>query len=330
MLMRSALRSAIAGAAVGVFLVVGVLGVAYADEHDGSGQVTVDPVHPWSRTQPPKVRIDATYGVRSSDLGERVSGSGDTSAAMSGTSSGSDGGGSGPTCRMERPSGMGFVSRSTTPKEMRRYFPDLYMGSRGGDESKVFIARCSDGSLGWVTGDGAGAGPGGSAVLPSAAELAERARRELVLPLPEPGMSPRVRLRDGRWATLVREPTWVWVDPGVWRERSKRVRVGPVWAEVTASPRSLRFTAMGRVLSCAGAGTPYERSYGVHAASPDCGLRFARSSGGAAISAVYEITWSVSWRGSTGGTREGGELPDMVSRASESVVVAEAQSLRSR
>lgn len=330
MLMRSVLRSVIPGAVAGVVLVGVGAGVAHADDHDDSGQVTVNPVHPWSRTEPPKVRMDATYRWRSTDSGEHASSSGDTSAAMSG-----GGGGSGPTCTVEPPSGTGFVSPSSSPKEMRRYFPELYMGSRGGDESTVSIVRCSDGSIGWVTGGSADAAPGGRAVLPTPGELAERARQMLVLPLPTPGMSPKLRLDDGREATLVRENTWVWTDPGVWAERSERIQVGPVWAEVTARPRSMRFdSGMGQSVICDGPGTPYDRhSHGMHAASPDCGLRFTRSSEAmpdGETTAVYAITWSVSWRGSTGESGEGGELPDMISRASESFVVAEAQSLRER
>lgn len=326
MLMRSVLRSVIAGAAVGVVLAVVGLGVAHADEHDDSGQVTVNPVHPWSRTEPPKVRMDATYRWRSTDSGEHASRSGDTSAAMS------EDGGSGPTCTVEPPSGTGFVSPASTPKEMRRYFPELYMGSRGGDESAVSIVRCSDGSIGWVTGDGAGAAPGGTAVLPTPGELAERARQMLVLPLPTPGMSPKVTLADGRSATLVNENTWVWTDRAEWTTWSERVRVGPVWAEVTARPRQVRFdSGMGHQITCDGPGTPYDRSWGMHAASPDCGVVFRRSTygmPGEQTTAEYAITWSVSWRGSTGTTDEGGELPDMISRTTESFAVAEAHSLR--
>ncbi|WP_231104863.1 hypothetical protein [Haloechinothrix halophila] len=306
-----------------------------ADPHDPdeSGQVTVMPGDPYSgEIEPPRVHLDAEYGKHSTGVGDVVTGGPSSGAARVGNGSGS---GSGPTCRVERASGAGFAQVSSSPEEMRQYFPDLFMGSRGGDESEVFIMRCSDGSTGWIVGDGAGSGTGGTSAvaLPSPVELAERARRQLVLPLPSPGMSPKVELADGRDATLVNENTWVWTDPGVWEERTERVQVGPVWAEVTARPTSMRFTSgMGQSVTCAGPGTPYDRSYGMHAASPDCGLRFTRSSESmpdGETTAEYAIRWSVSWRGSTGASGEGGELPDMISRASESFVVAEAQSLRS-
>lgn len=303
-----------------------------------SGQVTVTPGDQLGWHKPPQVRMDAEYGKSSTGSGTKSAGSRDMSAV--GAKSSGSSGGSGPTCRVERLRNFaGHKDHPKTAKAMKQMFPDYYMGSRGGDETKIYNVFCSDGSGGWTVGDGSGTGgPGGAggggpaAVLPTPGELAERARQRLKLPLPTPGRSPRVRLADGRSATLVQENTWLWTDPGVWEERTERVQVGPVWAEVTAKPKSMRFTSgMGQAVTCDGPGTPYERSYGMHAASPDCGLRYTRASDampGGQTTAEYAITWSVSWRGSTGSSSEGGELPNMISRASESFVVAEAQSLR--
>jgi hypothetical protein len=319
-------------AAVSVAMAHPALGEPPPD--DDSGQITVTPGDSLGWNNPPRVRMDAEYGKRSTRSGDRSTGylgTGAGSAGSTGTSAKS-GSSSGPTCTVERPSGGGFAQPSSSPEEMRKYFPDLYMGSRGGDESKVYITRCSDGSTGWVTGDGADAGGGGGrpvVVLPTPAELAERARQQLKLPLPAPGMSPKVRLDDGRDATLVRENTWLWVDHGDWSAQSERVQVGPVWAEVTARPKELRVeTTTGESLRCDGPGTPYRRSYGMHAASPDCGLRFERAA--EETTGEFQIVWSVSWKGSTGASDEGGELPTMISRASETFTVAEAQSLRAR
>lgn len=317
------------GLAVGLTLPwTAQIGWGAPDEDEESGQVTVVPGDQLSWAEPPRVRMDAEYGKRSS-------GTANKSSSGSGRSSGS-GGGSGPTCTADRITKLaGATNHPKTAAAMKELFPDYYMGSRGGDESKAYTVSCSDGSGGWVVGDGAGtggAGGGGPVVLPSPGELAERARQRLTLPLPTPGMSPKARLDDGRDATLVQENTWLWTDPGAWEERTERVQVGPVWAEVTAKPRSMRFdSGMGQSVTCDGPGTPYERSYGMHAASPDCGLRFTRASDampGGQTTAEYAITWSVSWTGSTGASSEGGELPNMISRASESFVVAEAQSLR--
>lgn len=306
------------------------------DGDDESGQVTVTPGDHFGRADRPRVWMDAEYGKRSTGRGDGSAGSeGRSSAGPASSASGA--GGSGPTCRVEPITSLaGLKSHPKTADAMRQVFPDMYMGSRGGDESKAYNMFCSDGSGGWIVGDGAGSqggsGGGGPVVVPTPGELAERARRQLTLPLPTPAMSPKARLNDGREATLVQENTWLWTDPGVWAEHTERVQVGPVWAEVTAKPRSMRFdSGMGQTVTCDGPGTPYERSYGMHAASPDCGLRFTRASDampGGQTTAEYAITWSVSWTGSTGASSEGGELPDMISRASESFAVAEAQSLR--
>ncbi|MBA0127268.1 hypothetical protein H0B56_17090 [Haloechinothrix sp. YIM 98757] len=145
-------------------------------------------------------------------------------------------------------------------------------------------------------------------------------------------MSPEVTLTDGRTATMVREHTWLWVDSEAWTEQSARVSAGPVWAEAVAVPRRLTVEwSTGERTSCAGPGTPYDRSYGMHEPSPDCGLRLTQSTyglPGEQAEVEYAITWSVRWQGSDGASDEGGELATMVSRASEHVVVAEAQSLR--
>lgn len=258
-------RCGIAGGTVGVFLAVAGLGVAHADEHDGgSGQVTVDPVHLWSRTEPPKVRMDAEYDLRSSSASGTA---GSDRSGPAAESSSSSSGPSGPVCTFEPITNVGGVKGDKVVDVLDTLYPDMYIGSRGGDESQAFSMRCAGVGGGWVIGDGTGgpgSGPGGAGAvaLPSPAELAERARQTLVLPLPTPGMSPRAKLADGRSATLVNENTWIWTDPDDWTTQSERVQVGPVWAEVTAQPKQIRFdSGMGQRITCDGPGTPYERSY---------------------------------------------------------------------
>lgn len=329
-------RVGLAGLAVFVLLPAGPVPIALAapDDESDAGQVTVVPGDQLGWHESPRVRMEAQYSRGSSGSGDA---SGASPTQTSGGSAGS-GGGSGPACTYEPITQFaGETNHPRTADALHQLVPELYLGSRGGDESQAFRVSCGGAGGGWVVGDGAGGpgapgGAGPTVVLPTPGELAERARRQLVLPLPAPGLSPKMRLDDGREATLVNENTWVWTDPGVWGERTERVRVGPVWAEVTARPKRMRFdSGMRQRVTCDGPGTPYDRSYGMHAASPDCGLVYGRSSEGmpnGETRAEYAITWSVSWRGSTGATDEGGELPDMISRASESFVVAEAQSLR--
>ncbi|MFE0024096.1 hypothetical protein [Amycolatopsis sp. NPDC059021] len=162
--------------------------------------------------------------------------------------------------------------------------------------------------------------------------MATEAFEQLRLPLPVPRHSPDVRLPDGRDATIVGENTWIWTDRAVWTPAVRRVQVGPVWAVVTATPVGMTFTSgMGGSMLCSGPGTPYDRSYGLHAASPDCGTVYTRSSYGQPndqVRAEWAIGWSVSWTGSDGTAAVGGVFPQMMSRASATFVVAEVQALR--
>ncbi|WP_338596905.1 hypothetical protein [Saccharopolyspora sp. SCSIO 74807] len=170
------------------------------------------------------------------------------------------------------------------------------------------------------------------AVAPSPDVLAGQAAGQLRLPLPTPRHSPDLRLPDGRAATVVGEHTWFWTEPGAWRPVSRRTQAGPVWVEVTATPRTLSLDpGTGQpASSCTGPGTPYNRSFGLHAASPDCDVVFAHSSAGRPgeqVPARWAITWQVSWRGFDGTAPVGGTLAPMTSRAEAELAVAEAQAL---
>lgn len=164
------------------------------------------------------------------------------------------------------------------------------------------------------------------------AVLAQQAARELQLPLPTPRHSPDLRLA-GLSATVVGEHTWFWTDRRDWQPQHRRVDAGGAWAEVTATPVRLSMSPGNgqATVSCAGPGTPYERSFGVHAASPDCDVVYTRSSVGRPgdqVAAEWAITWRVTWRGGTGVAPVGGSLPAMTSRAQARLVVVEAQALR--
>ncbi|OAP24446.1 hypothetical protein A4R44_04837 [Amycolatopsis sp. M39] len=195
----------------------------------------------------------------------------------------------------------------------------------------AFGVRC----LPPLPADNAAVPPGGVPApppLPTSAQLAAQAFEQLRLPLPVPRHSPDVRLPDGRGATIVGENTWVWTDREVWHPAVRRVQVGPVWAEVTATPVGMTFNSgTGGSASCSGPGTPYDRSFGLHAASPDCGFVYTRSSvgqPGEQARAEWAIQWSVSWVGSDGSVDVGGDFPQMQSRAGASFAVAEVQALR--
>lgn len=174
-----------------------------------------------------------------------------------------------------------------------------------------------------------------TAPTPRPAVLAQQAAQRLRLPLPMPRHSPDLRLPDDRSATVVGEHTWFWTDPADWRPQRERVQAGAVWAEATAVPVRLSMVpGMGQPTEfCAGPGTPYDRSFGLHAASPDCDVVYERSSmdqPGEQVTAQWSITWRVVWRGWDGSAPVGGELAPMTSRAPARFAVAEAQALRTR
>jgi len=278
----------------------------HAAAQPSDGQIVVVPGDQYGVAAPPNVGIGVAAPGQAGIPGHGVGGA---SAA---------GGGPPPVCD--------YTLASQTPEQMAAQLPDWNAGSIGGDGRAVYYKKCGGRLFGWVTGPGVGP------VLPTPEQLAAQAYDQLVLPLPVPRHSPDVRLADGRSATLVGEHTWIWTEPGVWSPWSKRAEVGPVWAEVTARPQTLVFdSGLTGTRSCAGPGTPYARSYPMHAASPDCDFVYPRSSYGLAgdqVTAGYAITWRVDWVGSTGSAPAGGSLPTMTSRASATFAVAEAQALR--
>ncbi|MGW5643680.1 hypothetical protein [Saccharopolyspora sp. NPDC003762] len=175
--------------------------------------------------------------------------------------------------------------------------------------------------------------PSSAGASPDPAHLAQEAVQRLRLPLPAPRHSPDLLLRDGRSATVVGEHTWFWTDRDDWRPQHERVQAGAVWAEVTAVPVRLSMSPGGGqpMESCPGPGTPYDRSFAVHAPSPDCDVIYMRSSvdqPGEQVTAEVSITWQVTWQGWTGSSPAGGELPAMTSRAQSRFAVVEAQALR--
>jgi hypothetical protein len=217
---------------------------------------------------------------------------------------------------------------------LRRLPPSLPGGGdtdRVDPRSRLYQQVCDGLVSGWAWfGPAAGGAP---AVLPSPAELAREGYGLLRLPSPSPGRSPDLRLADGRAALLVGEHTWIWTDPAVFTARSRTVRVGPVWATVTASPVGLSFDpgTGDPAAACVGAGTPWVAGrYGLHQRSPTCDVLLTRSSAGrpgGVVTATWAIRWRVSWVGAVGGRAESGVLDEMTSQTPVVLAVAEAQAL---
>lgn len=158
------------------------------------------------------------------------------------------------------------------------------------------------------------------------AQLAQRARESLGLPLPDVHTAPP-RGSDG----LVGLPEWVWVPRSQWHSMSKRASAGGVWAEVTATPRRMVIepgAGLGSV-ACAGPGTAYDAGRSASAQSTECSYAYSRSSAGqpdSAYTMTVTVVWAGTWEGSGGA---GGTLPEISRSASFPVRVAEGQGLYS-
>jgi hypothetical protein len=200
--------------------------------------------------------------------------------------------------------------------------------------SSLFGQVCDGVTVGYAwLGPGVGAAAGGRVVRATPGQLAREAYAQLRLPAPSPDHSPDLRLADGRAAVLVGEQTWVWTDRSRFQTRSRRIRAGSVWAEVTAAPVALSFDPGdgAPAVSCAGPGTPFVAGHDPqHAASPTCNYQYRQSSAdepGGVVSAEWGVTWRVRWTGAAGAAAAGGQLPDMTSRTTTALAVAEGQAL---
>ncbi len=302
-------RWAIFAALVAASLVGGLPPIAAADKPP-QPPIVVSGGDQLGRTDPPAVRIDVTAP---GDPG----GPGSTAQVAAA--------GRAPACVWVAAPDM---------EAWLRHLPARLPGGSDADpvdsRSRLYQQVCDGLAVGWAWFGPAAGGP--PVVLPSPAQLAQEAYGLLRLPVPSPGRSPDLLLVDGRAAVLVGEHTWIWTDPAVFT-RSRTVRVGPVWARVTATPVGLSFDpgTGDPVAGCAGAGTRWVAGrYGLHQPSPTCDVVLSRSSAGrpgGVVTATWAIRWRVSWVGAVGGRPESGVLDDLTSRTPVVLAVAEAQAL---
>lgn len=152
--------------------------------------------------------------------------------------------------------------------------------------------------------------------------LAAKAVSQLQPPQPEVRLNPGV---DG--PQVVRVPTWLWVDSGQWQPVRATADAPGVSVVAVAEPSSVVWeTGDGATVTCAGPGTPYDRSADPASASPDCGHTYLRSSEaepGGSFKASATVHWSVSWSGA--GQR--GTYPDLTTTSTVAVRAVEVQSL---
>jgi hypothetical protein len=186
------------------------------------------------------------------------------------------------------------------------------------------MTTTSNGCLVMVPGRACGSLTLGNTPQVGPAGLAQRAWKDLRLPLPRVHTAPPRGSRG-----LVGLAEWVWIPRSQWRSLTKHASAGGAWVQVTATPTRL-IVAPGSGLppvSCAGPGTAYDPSRSASSQHADCSYTYARSSAdqpGAAYQVTVQVVWGGTWVGSGGA---GGVLPDISRSSSFGLRVAEAQSL---
>jgi hypothetical protein len=159
----------------------------------------------------------------------------------------------------------------------------------------------------------------GAAPLPSPAELAAMARKQLRLPSPTIAANPAGE-------QLVNLPTWLWLSNG-WGSVSATASVPGVSVTATATPTSVTWSmGDGATVTCQGAGTPFRPGSDPRAASPDCGYTYRMSSAGQ-VGQAFPVTATVHWSITWSGAGQGGTFPDMTTTSRAAFRVAEAQAL---
>ncbi len=150
------------------------------------------------------------------------------------------------------------------------------------------------------------------------AQLAQQAVGELQLPDPQVDLSPSPDIVAYQ---LVNLPTW-WVVEN-WAPRTQRTQLGPVFAEVTATPVSTRFDGGdgSAPVTCNRAGVKWRS--GLPEELPQA-CRFTYQRSNEQVTATISMTWRVTWVGS-GGT--GGTLPPLTTSSDQPLTVYERQAV---
>jgi len=133
-----------------------------------------------------------------------------------------------------------------------------------------------------------------AAAPPDPATLAQRAVASMQLQAVRVGIVPESRAGS---VGLVGMPNWMWVsapDAQTFGPITRTASAGGWSVSATAKVASVSWDmGDGRVVTCAGAGTPYEVTYGA-VSSPDCGHTYTRQ-GDYTVRATSH--WVVAWSG---------------------------------
>lgn len=191
------------------------------------------------------------------------------------------------------------------------------LGEAAGGDGSYYMRDCSASAGGrvivWIAN---GPGPVGVPTV-TPAELAVQARNTLRLPTPQVRVSPDGQSQN---PALVNLPTWWWVDNDA--TLTQRTAVGPVWAEVTATPYATSWVASdGARQDCPTLGVAWE-SWMSESQSGSC--RFTYRTARESETATVEMVWQVTWVGSAGTS---GELAPMRVSGQHTMPVYERQAI---
>jgi hypothetical protein len=145
--------------------------------------------------------------------------------------------------------------------------------------------------------------------------LADEAIRALRLPLPAIRVNPAPPAKQ-----IVFVPTWVWLGPESWGNRSATASVPGMSVTATAVPTKLVISTNGQTVTCKGPGTAWTPGRDAAGSSPSCGVTYG-TRGSFPLQAT--VTWNVSWAG--GGVT--GTAPAMTTTASLTLQVIEEPAL---
>lgn len=159
--------------------------------------------------------------------------------------------------------------------------------------------------------------------------LAEAAERSIRLPRPTLHFDPS-------GSAIVNLPTWLWIDPSLWRPEAVSASAAGITATAVATPRWVSWSmGDGTTVLCEGPGTAYDPAQPPDGQSTTCAHTYLASSAGqpspdgdpndAAFPVTATVDWSVSW--SAVGAPGGGVLPDLTTSSSASERVSQVESL---
>jgi hypothetical protein len=162
---------------------------------------------------------------------------------------------------------------------------------------------------------------------PSPYVLLEEAKRRLVVPLPEPRLSPTADVDH-----LVGIPEWLAVDPGGFAPVDATAAVPGLAVTLAATPsHTVWDLGNGDTVTCQGAGVPWSPGTPVDAAPP-CGYVYQSSSTGSQPDGVYHVNVTTVWARVWTCTPAcaGGVLPDLGRTTGFDLTVRQGQAIITR